>query len=162
MKPAKYIMGDLDPMNNEIKKIDATNIDFLNNYFDFVICNHVFEHIIHDHKAMQEIFRVLKEGGKAILQTPFSSILRNTFEDPNINSEVLRLKFYGETSHYRVYGSDIFDRLGSVGFKINKIKNDKYFSKNECKYYGVNYKEDLIFVQKPLDEFIKSTPDTPI
>jgi predicted SAM-dependent methyltransferase len=146
MKPNKYIMGDLYSKNDQIKKIDATNIDFSDGYFDFVLCNHVFEHIINDNLAMKEIFRVLKEGGKAILQTPFSSILRNSFEDANINSEELRLRFYGETSHCRVYGYDFFDKLERVGFKLNIIRNDKY----------------LIFVRKPFNENKEPTRKTRI
>lgn len=160
MNPAEYVMGDLNPKKNEIIKVDATHIDFSNNYFDFVLCNHVLEHIKDDNKAMLEIFRVLKQGGKAIIQTPFSTILQNTFEDPKINSEELRHRYYGEKDHYRVYGIDFFEKLKRVGFKLNIIKNDRYFKKNECQYYGVNYDEDLIFVQKPFNENIMSTTHT--
>jgi SAM-dependent methyltransferase len=149
MKPAKYIMGDMNPNYGEVQKLDITNMNFSNCYFDFVICNHVLEHVLDHNKAMREIFRILKNGGKAILQTPFSTILKNTFADPNIDTDELRLRFYGETTHYRVYGSDFFDHLSNVGFKLNIIKNDKLFSRDECNYYGVNYKEDLVLVEKP-------------
>lgn len=152
MKPANYIMGDLNPANDEIRKVDATRLDFSDNYFDFVICCHVLEHIIDDRRAMREIFRVLRVGGKAVLQTPFSSILKNSFEDPNINSEELRLRFFGETSHYRIYGTDLFDRLEEVGFELHIIRNDDCFSRDDCDYYGVNHREDLILVEKPLIE----------
>jgi len=149
MKPTKYIMGDISPKDSEVKRLDITNIDFQDNYFDFVICNHVLEHVLDYSKAMREIFRVLKNNGKAILQTPFSTILSSTLEDPNICTDELRLKFYGETNHYRLFGSDLFSYLNKAGFKLNIIKNDKLFSRYECNYHGVNYKEDLILVEKP-------------
>jgi SAM-dependent methyltransferase len=152
MKPNTYIVGDLSPADHEIIKLDVTSMKFPSNHFDFVICNHVLEHVADDTKAMREIFRVLQPGGRAILQTPFSRVLINTFEDPSIDSDELRLKFYGETCHYRVYGSDLFDKLEGAGFKLDIVKSDKYFSRHDCDYYGVNYEEDLILVRKPINE----------
>ena len=59
-----YVSGDLVPKHTKAKfKIDITKIDFDDNHFDFIICNHVLEHIIDDLKAMKELFRVLKPGG---------------------------------------------------------------------------------------------------
>jgi len=62
----KYISGDLNLLVAD-RKIDITNINFENDYFDFIICNHVLEHVQDDQKAMSELFRVLKPGGEAIL-----------------------------------------------------------------------------------------------
>ena len=53
----KYINGDLNPLVAD-RKIDITDINFGDNYFDFIICNHVLEHIQDDRKAMSELFRV--------------------------------------------------------------------------------------------------------
>ena len=143
---ANYIQADLNPQNNEIYKIDITEISFPDMTFDFVICNHVLEHIPNDLKALKEIYRVLRTRGKAILQTPFSKMIQNSFEDPRINSDELRERFYGEIDHYRIYGIDFFQKLKSVGFKLNIIKNDELFSNEECYKFGVNPKEDLIMV----------------
>jgi len=67
----KYISGDLNPLVAD-RKIDITNINFENDYFDFIICNHVLEHVKDDRKAMCELFRVLKTEGFAILQVSIS------------------------------------------------------------------------------------------
>jgi len=67
----KYINGDLNPLVAD-RKIDITNINFKNDYFDFIICNHVLEHVQDNRKAMRELFRVLKWKGIVIFQVLFS------------------------------------------------------------------------------------------
>jgi len=89
----KYISGDLNPLVAD-RKIDITNINFENDYFDFIICNHVLEHIVDDRKAMSELFRVLKFGGEAILQVPISKYNKETFEDFSIVSPEKREKYF--------------------------------------------------------------------
>lgn len=43
------------------RKIDIADINFEDNYFDFIICNHVLEHIRDDRKAMSELFKIKKK-----------------------------------------------------------------------------------------------------
>lgn len=149
LKPKEYICGDLMPNSeNNIIKIDITDINYPNEYFDFIICNHVLEHVTNDGFAMKELYRVLKFDGKAILQTPYSQEIQKSFEDLNIKSDIERQKYYGQKDHVRIYGKDLFTRLENAGFKLEVIKNSDLFSNEECKYYGVNYKEDLIMVNK--------------
>ena len=88
----EYIMGDLKPRNPDTIKIDITTIQYPNNYFDIIICNHVLEHVLDYKKAIKEIFRVLKKGGFAIVQTPFSKKIKYHFTDPYIKSN--------EAGHY--------------------------------------------------------------
>ena len=75
-----YLTADLEK-DNVMEKMDITNIHYSDDYFDAIICNHVLEHINEDIKAMKELYRVLKPGGWAILQVPFSKIMDTTFED---------------------------------------------------------------------------------
>ncbi|MGG7151283.1 glycosyltransferase [Clostridium neonatale] len=144
----KYICGDLYPNNNSIEKIDITHIKYEDNYFDFIMCNHVLEHILDDTKAMSELYRVLKKGGYAVLQTPYSPRLGISFEDTNINTAEERKIYYGQSDHVRIYGLDIFERIKSVGFIVEIVENSKLFTVEECIEYGVNYKENLILVKK--------------
>ncbi len=146
--PMEYICGDLYPANETIQKIDITNTKFEDNYFDFIMCNHVLEHVPDDSKAMKEFYRILKKGGKAVLQTPYSPILKDSFEDQTKTSEHERKHFFGQKDHVRVYGLDLFERLQSAGFTLKIVKNDELFSREESRKYGVNEREDLILVEK--------------
>ena len=149
-QPAQYIKGDLFPANDSIRKIDATAIDLPTSTFDLVLANHMMEHIPDYKKALSEIFRVLKPGGIAVLQTPFSKILRNNFEDEGIDNEDLRLFFYAQRDHVRVFSEAQFMlALQETGFELAVVKHSDFFSDHDAFYYGVNRREDLIRIMKP-------------
>ena len=69
MKNLDYTTTDLNSPIADIKA-DICQLPFASNSFDFILCNHVLEHIPNDLKAMQELFRVMKPGGVGILQIP--------------------------------------------------------------------------------------------
>jgi SAM-dependent methyltransferase len=118
-----YICGDLINFGKGVEKIDLANINYPDNSFDIVICNHVLEHIPNDIQAMREIYRVLKVGGHAILQVPIREVERTIENEAKTDKK--RLELYGQIDHVRIYGQDYFDRLLSVGFRIGKITPDK-------------------------------------
>lgn len=149
LSPSKYIMGDLFPKNDEHRKIDVTEIPFEDSSFDIIICNHVLEHVPDYKKALHEIHRVLKVDGIAILQTPYSLLLTNNFEDEGISDPHLSLIFYGQEDHVRFFSKrHFFSDLVVAGFKLNVIEHERFFSDSVSSYYGVNKKEDLIQVIK--------------
>jgi len=43
---------------------------FKDNQFDFVVCNHVIEHIANPIRLVAELFRVLKRNGKIVISAP--------------------------------------------------------------------------------------------
>lgn len=55
----EYISGDLNPLMDCDIKLDIADMNFEDNFFDVIICNHVLEHIKDYQKAMSELFRVL-------------------------------------------------------------------------------------------------------
>lgn len=120
-----YIPGDIDPKKylgySNISRIDLTNMDFNDCEFDFILCNHVLEHIQDDEKALNEIHRVLKPSGLALLQVPISKKLKNTFENPEIISAEDRLVNYGQHDHVRIYAMDYVDKLEKTGFIVETI-----------------------------------------
>ena len=99
-------------------KADICNLPFEDNQYDVILCNHVLEHIPDDTKAMQELYRVLKPGGMAILQIPQDLSRATTFADDTITDQKERAKIFGQYDHVRIYGRDYFEKLRSIGFKV--------------------------------------------
>ena len=110
-------------------KADICNLPFKDNEYDVILCNHVLEHIPDDTKAMQELFRVLKLGGIAILQIPQDLKRSVTFTDNSVTDQKERAKIFGQYDHVRIYGRDYFDKLRSIGFNV--VEED-YTSKIEA------------------------------
>ena len=99
-------------------KADICNLPFEDNQYDIIFCNHVLEHIPDDTKAMQELYRVLKPGGMAILQIPQDLNRAVTFTDDTITNQKERAEIFGQYDHVRIYGRDYFDKLRSIGFTV--------------------------------------------
>lgn len=99
-------------------KADICNLPFEDNAYDYIFCNHVLEHIPDDTKAMNELFRVLKPNGMAILQIPQDLNRATTFSDDTIINQKERAAIFGQYDHVRIYGRDYFEKLRSIGFKV--------------------------------------------
>lgn len=137
----EYITIDLYSPLADLKA-DICDLPFEESSFDFILCNHVLEHIPNDKKAMKELYRVLKPKGTAILQVPLDQSREKTFEDNSIKNPKERTRIFGQYDHVRIYGQDYYSRLESVGFKatpvdfLNSISlgEQKRFAlpKNEC------------------------------
>lgn len=115
-----YTTTDLESPIADVKA-DICNLPFKANSYDVIFCNHVLEHIPDDTKAMQELYRVLKPGGLAILQIPQDLKRAVTFEDDTITDRTERAKIFGQYDHVRIYGRDYFDKLRSIGFKVDEV-----------------------------------------
>lgn len=118
---AKFHEGLYYP--KDLKLFDLKNLPFADNTFDWVICNHVLEHVEDEFKSLSEILRVLTPGGRAVLQVPWTPKLEITFEDPTYVTESDRLMYYGQDDHVRLYGTDYPGRLAKAGFKVAIIKS---------------------------------------
>ena len=118
-------------------KADICNLPFKSNSFDFVLCNHVLEHIYDDNKAMKEIHRVLKKNGTAILQVPIEIKKNKTHEGHNITDPRIRNKLFGQYDHLRLYGLDYFDKLKNIGFKVINEDYLSTISENEKDKYSL-------------------------
>lgn len=124
-------------------KADICDLPFEDDSFDIIFCNHVLEHIPDDKKAMQELYRVLKKGGMAILQIPQDYSRETTYEDFSITSPEERAKHFGQYDHVRVYGIDYFDRLRTVGFKVEEVNYSNKLSEKEIDRYRLMKDEIL-------------------
>ncbi len=108
-QPAAYIKADLYPNTDDIQKVDLLQMPFADEQFDFLIANHVMEHVDNVSQALAEIRRVLKPSGWAILQTPYCATLQHTWEDAGIQSPHNVLPLTDKTTMYGCLGK-IFSR----------------------------------------------------
>ncbi|AHB42164.1 Methyltransferase type 11 [Candidatus Saccharibacteria bacterium RAAC3_TM7_1] len=115
-----YLSADMYEKDVDVK-MDITNIKYPNASFDFVMANHVLEHVSDDVKAMKELYRVQKKRGWSVLLVPIAK-QATTYEDPTITSKKGRLEAFGQADHVRKYGYDYKDRLSSVGYKVKIYK----------------------------------------
>ncbi len=145
-----YISCDLESPLADIKA-DICDLPFADASFDWILCNHVLEHIPNDQKAMQELFRVLKPGGKALLQVPLDPKRNTTFEDNSITDKAERTKIFGQYDHVRVYGLDYFDKLSKIGFEVNALQYGKTLTEKECNRYVIVKNEYIPLCKRPID-----------
>jgi SAM-dependent methyltransferase len=124
--------------------IDILDMDQKDESFDVIICNHVFQYIEEDRKAMKELFRALKKGGWAIMQVPINHKLEKTYEDPSITDPLEREKAFGLKEHVRFYAMDYVDRLKEAGFQVKADDYTAEFSDEDNFKYGF-WKGDPIF-----------------
>ncbi len=137
-----YITSDLESPIADVKA-DICDLPFKENEFDIVFCNHVLEHISNDTKAMQELYRVLKPGGFGIFQIPQDLSKAITFEDNTITDRKERAKLFGQYDHVRVYGRDYFDKLRSIGFKVDEVDYTKKITLEKIEKYCLMQNEIL-------------------
>ncbi|WP_366653500.1 class I SAM-dependent methyltransferase [Fodinicurvata sp. EGI_FJ10296] len=126
-------------------RLDMTSIDRDEGSFDFVIAHHVLEHIDDDRKAMAELFRVLKQGGIALLSVPINLSRDETYENPSIVDSAKRFVHFAGTDHRRFYGADFADRLNSVGFSTLAYRRPM----DEEVHYGLKRDECIFIGHKP-------------
>lgn len=144
-----YITADLESPLAKVK-LDVLNMPFKEGEFDVVFCNHVLEHVADDHKAMVEIFRVLKKGGWGILQVPlYYPLADKTLEDDTITDPREREKVFGQDDHIRRYGKDYITRLREAGFEAQEIWLTKEIPVAEVKRFALPEDEPIFYVQKP-------------
>jgi ubiquinone/menaquinone biosynthesis C-methylase UbiE len=117
----KYMSGDIVPSKGR-SKIDIRNMSVASRSVDVFVCSHVLEHVLDDFTAMQEICRVLKPSGVAILQVPIAKNKR-TFRDPSANTAEMRKRAHGQHNHVRIYGSiDYPILLQAAGLRYDPYK----------------------------------------
>ncbi|HSJ12114.1 MAG TPA: methyltransferase domain-containing protein [Gillisia sp.] len=136
LKNLDYTTTDLNSPLADIKA-DICQLPFEDDSYDFILCNHVLEHIPDDTKAMRELYRVLKPGGTAILQIPQDLSRETTFEDNTITSQKERARIFGQYDHVRVYGRDYFNKLREIGFKVEEVDYSSTLTSVEIDRYRI-------------------------
>ncbi len=147
MTNLNYTTTDLNSPLADVKA-DICNLPFENNTYDVILCNHVLEHIPDDTKAMQELYRVLKPGGFGVFQIPQDLSRETTFEDDTITDKKERAKIFGQYDHVRVYGRDYFNKLRSIGFKVDEVDYTSTLTEDDIVKYCLAKGEIIPVVYK--------------
>ncbi|WP_286746786.1 class I SAM-dependent methyltransferase [Roseivirga sp. UBA1976] len=147
MENLDYTTADLESPLADVK-MDVHDIPFEDNTFDVVFCNHVMEHVEDDIKAMSEIYRVLKKGGWAIIQSPQDYSRSTTLEDPNITDPKEREKVYWQADHVRLYGLDYGQRLQKAGFTVKEDRFVMELPNEMVRRYALPANEIIYFCAK--------------
>lgn len=144
MKNLDYLTADLDSPIADVK-MDIHDIQYQDNTFDVVFCNHVLEHVTDDIQCMSELCRVLTPGGLAIMQVPQDMSLEVTDEDPGLEDPEERKRRFGQYDHVRLHGRDYPDRLRKAGFKVEEIDYSKKLSPELFERYRLP-KGEMLYV----------------
>ncbi len=75
-------------------KLDIENTGLADGTWDWIICNHVLEHVNDYQKALNELRRILKPDGRLIISFPIDESLETVQENRNAD-ENDRIKTFG-------------------------------------------------------------------
>lgn len=104
---------------------DLCKLPMKNNSYDCLFASHVLDEIKDDGKALQEIYRVLKPGGIAILPVPV--IVKKTVEYPKANRK--------EWGRVRALGVDYFDKYKSIFSDCKLYSSDDFPEEHQIHIY---------------------------
>ena len=116
---------------------EITNLhQFADRTFDYVIANHVLEHIHDEAKAFSELKRVLKKDGRLIISFPICTDML-TYKDNSITSREGRLKAFGQEDHVRLYGTDFKEHIESYGLDVKVYTPQESLTREEIERYAL-------------------------
>jgi SAM-dependent methyltransferase len=127
--------------------MSVTDIKFAEATFDVVICNHVFELVPDATQGMNEIYRVLKPGGYAIIQAAVNNKIDKTIETQSLTAEE-RKRIAGAHQHVRRYGRDYAQHLQASGFEV---EISSFVKELDHQRYGLMPDEDVYVCHKKLN-----------
>lgn len=136
------------PKNASFVVADAQKLPFDSGAFDVVVCSEVLEHIENDLKAVDEMLRVLKQGGRLVLTVPQKNY-PFTYDPVNAVLEFLAGRHlplgvwgYGDE---RVYTeASIRALLEKAGFKLKKMRFLSHYFLGLCENYIAQILQPLV------------------
>ncbi|MDR3706038.1 MAG: class I SAM-dependent methyltransferase [Paludibacteraceae bacterium] len=150
----------LDKYPTENKSLNHEHVNYIqqkvppllnipSNYFDYVVCFQVIEHIKPDEFFLQEINRVLKNDGKLILTTPNidKTLVRNPWHVREYQVDELKklmMSNFEMVEMYGVYGNDVVNSY----YEANKAAVEKLL---KLDFLSLNKRLPGLMLQLPYD-----------
>ncbi|RRN76867.1 class I SAM-dependent methyltransferase [Pseudoxanthomonas sp. SGD-10] len=133
------------------KQEDIQSLSFADNSFDYIICSCVLGHVEDEEKAINEMYRVLKVGGKALIITLLNLGVYETLEDDSISTPGQRFERYGEYDLLRLHGEDFLQRLERTNVSVERVEYAEKFSNTDRERFALgNGKREIIYVVEKL------------
>jgi SAM-dependent methyltransferase len=129
---------------------DLTNpSDLKTESVDTIIIWHVLEHIPDDRAAIEQMFRILRPGGRVLVSVPIHPEGREkTFEDPAIpRADYARV--HGHFDHVRSCGLDYGDRFSDAGFEVHMLNVQHDVNESDRDFFGFAAKDVVWCCVKP-------------
>lgn len=148
-KNVTYRTADLY-MKGVDDKVDIMDMKktYKNNTFDFFICSHILEHVEDDMKALKELRRILKKGGKGILMAPIITKPGAQDEDPSVKKVSERWRRFAQDDHVRIYDRETYlERIAAAGFKVT-VYTYRQLGIVSMLRNGIDLKSKLYVVEK--------------
>lgn len=139
-----YLTADLESPIADMH-FDLHDIPLEDNRFDVVFCNHVMEHVEDPIRCMQELLRVMKPGGWAIMQVPQDWSREETYEDPSITSPEEREKHFWQKDHVRLFGRDYPEWLKKAGFEVKEFVASEVYGNDLVERYRLS-KDEILYI----------------
>lgn len=100
----------------DVRSAPLEECPFPDAFFDIVLCHHVIEHIADPFRALEQVRRVLKRGGKLVLGTPdFDSGAARRYGE--------RYRLLHDPTHVSLFSNDSMHRfLRDHGFHIDHVE----------------------------------------
>lgn len=139
-----YISGDIKKSKYAKFYVDVTDINYPDNHFDIIICNHIMEHVEDHMKGFKECYRTLKRGGYAFFSVPYDPTLEKTWypSEGMTKEEVEKICGW---DHKRIYGRDFPEIVNEAGFTTETyLLNEE----DQSKYATIS--TDPIFIARKL------------
>ena len=117
MAQGEMLRAEAGLENLEFRMADAHDLPFEDAAFDIVTCRRAAHHFVDVAKAMREMTRVLKPGGRLVIDD--RSVPEDNFADATLN----RLDWLHDHSHVRQYRSSEWrSMMQEAGCKIEAIE----------------------------------------
>ncbi|MFX0195933.1 MAG: class I SAM-dependent methyltransferase [Candidatus Hodarchaeota archaeon] len=118
---------------NGVLHEDICNTSFPSNHFDFILSSDVLEHVPEPQRALSEIQRVLKPGGKFIFTVPFvegmpQSEIRARLREDGTIEHIQEPMYHGDPLRregilvYVIFGEDLLNMCKKAGLILKKQK----------------------------------------